>query len=90
MELTNPISSDLPQRSLTVALDFIRDSNLQIVDLNKEVIFNFGTLKAGLEKSGQRLEDFDLLIASTAIENDLVLMSGNLRHFKRIEGLKLA
>lgn len=82
--------SSLPQHSLEVALGFIKESNLQIVDLNQEVIFNFGTLKAELEESGERLEDFDLLIASTAKVNGLVLVTRNLNHFRRIRGLKLA
>lgn len=82
--------SDLPQHSLTVALDFIRESSLQIVDLNQEVIFNFGTLKAELEKAGKRLEDFDLLIAATAKVSNLILVTKNINHFKRIKGLQLA
>lgn len=82
--------SNLPQHSLSIALDFIRESNLQIVDLNQEVIFNFGTLKAELEKVGKRLEDFDLLIAATAKMSNLILVTRNVKHFKRIKGLKLA
>jgi predicted nucleic acid-binding protein len=31
----------------------------------------------------------DAIIAATAIENDLVLSSGNLKHFKQIKDLKL-
>lgn len=82
--------SNSPQHSLSVALDFIRESNLQIVDLDQEAIFNFGTLKADLEKNGKRLEDFDLLIAATALVNNLTIVTRNLHHFKRIKGLKIA
>lgn len=82
--------SNLPQYSLAVALGFIKESNLQIVDLNQETIFNFGTLKAKLEKAGKRLEDFDLLIAATALANNLILISKNTKHFKRIKGLNLS
>ncbi len=81
--------STSPEHSLGVALSFIKESNLQIVDLNQEVIFNFGTLKAELEKAGVRLEDFDLLIAATALVNNLILITRNIKHFKRIKGLKL-
>ncbi len=77
------------EHSLSIALSFIKESNLQIVDLNQEVIFNFGTLKAELEKAGVRLEDFDLLIAATALVNNLILITRNIKHFKRIKGLKL-
>lgn len=81
--------SNLPQHSLEITFGFIRVSNLQIVDLNQEAIFNFGTLKADLEKNGNRLEDFDLLIAATALVNDLALVTRNINHFKRIRALKL-
>lgn len=49
----------------------------------------FGELKAGLEKKGVRLADMDLLIASTAIDKNLVLVSNNLKHFRRIPNLEL-
>lgn len=81
--------SNLPQQSLTVTSGFIKESKLQIVDLNQEVIFNFGALKAELEKDGKRLEDFDLLIAATAKNLRLTLVTGNLKHFQKIPGLKL-
>lgn len=81
--------SNLPQQSLTVTSGFIKESKLQIVDLNQEVIFNFGALKAELEKAGKRLEDFDLLIAATAKNLRLTLVTGNLKHFQKIPGLKL-
>ncbi len=35
------------------------------------------------------LIDADLLIAATALEHDLTLMTQNLRHFNRIPDLKL-
>jgi predicted nucleic acid-binding protein len=47
-------------------------------------------LKASLEKSGNRLDDFDLTIASCALAHNLTLVTNNLKHFSRIEGLKIA
>jgi tRNA(fMet)-specific endonuclease VapC len=42
-----------------------------------------------LEKSGSRLDDFDLTIASCALAHNLTLVTNNLKHFSRIEGLKI-
>lgn len=81
--------SDYPQHSLAVTMDFVRDANLQIVDLNQEIILNFGMIKAELENAGNRLEDFDLLIAATAKVSNLILVTKNVNHFKRIKGLRL-
>lgn len=50
----------------------------------------FGMLKAELESSGMRLDDFDLIIASCAMVHNLTLVTNNTPHFQRIEGLKLA
>ena len=49
----------------------------------------FGELKAGLEKTGKRVDDADVLIAATAICNNATLATGNLKHFSRFEGLKV-
>jgi tRNA(fMet)-specific endonuclease VapC len=44
----------------------------------------YGEIEAILEKKGQVIGDFDVLIASTAIKHDLTFVSGNERHFQRI------
>jgi tRNA(fMet)-specific endonuclease VapC len=59
----------------------------QILDINKGIIEVFGEIKAKLEIAGTRLEDFDLLIASTAIYMNLSLVTNNKKHFKRIDDL---
>ena len=49
----------------------------------------FGELKATLEKAGKQLDNFDLMIGSTAIHNNMVMISSNTKHFERIPGIKL-
>ena len=49
----------------------------------------FGELSARLEREGQRLADADLQIAATALHHELVLVTGNVRHFERVPGLQL-
>ena len=46
-------------------------------------------LYAQLKQSGTIVDDIDLLIAGIAIENDMVLVTNNQKHFGRIEGLKV-
>ena len=43
--------------------------------------------KARLRKEGQIVDDFDLLIGATAIENNLVMVTNNTRHFKRLKNI---
>lgn len=44
-------------------------------------------LKLTLEKQGRRLDDFDLLIGTTALENDMVVVTANVKHLGRIPGI---
>ena len=65
------------------------ESAFEVISTAKESAEIFGTLKATLEKSGTRLDDFDLIIASCAMAHNLTLVTNNVVHFKRINGLKL-
>jgi predicted nucleic acid-binding protein len=64
--------------------------SFQIIPISEESAEIFGMTKTQLEKAGSPLDDFDLIIASCALSNNLVLVTNNVRHFQRIEGLKLA
>lgn len=61
----------------------------EIIPVGPEIAETFGDLKAGLEKQGLPLDDFDLILAATALSYNLTLVTNNIRHFARIEGLKL-
>jgi tRNA(fMet)-specific endonuclease VapC len=60
-----------------------------VVDVDENIGKIFGELRAELRKEGNLIDNFDLLIASTAIQNNLELLSNNVKHFKRIKGLRL-
>ena len=64
-------------------------SALFILPFDESAARRFGRLKADLEATGEPLDDLDLQIASTALENNLPLLTNNTKHFKRIEGLQL-
>ena len=49
----------------------------------------FGEIKAKLRKKGQTIEDFDIGIASIALNNKLILVTNNTGHFRRIDKLKI-
>ena len=77
----------------------IRDKELERVDRfvdifpevkpSKRSMRRFGEIKASLERKGVRLADADIIIGSIAIEEGLVLVTGNVRHYDRIEGLAI-
>ena len=49
----------------------------------------YGPLRAELERIGRRLDGPDLRIASIALSRDLTLVTGNVRHFERVPGLRI-
>ncbi len=49
----------------------------------------FAEQKAKLRREGALLMDFDLMIGSIALSNNLILVTNNQKHFQRIEGLQL-
>jgi len=60
-----------------------------VLPYDVEVARVYGALRAQLEEAGRTLADADLQIAATAVHHDLELVTGNLRHFRRINGLRL-
>lgn len=49
----------------------------------------FSSEKYRLESIGNIIEDFDLMIGTTGVINDLTVVTHNTKHFCRIEGIKL-
>lgn len=45
--------------------------------------------KARLRKAGMVIDDFDLLIGSTAIVHKITLVTNNSAHFKRLKGIEM-
>jgi predicted nucleic acid-binding protein len=65
------------------------ENAFEIISTGRESAEIFGMLKASLEKSGTPLDDFDLIIASCALSHNLILVTNNIKHFDRVEGLRL-
>jgi len=63
--------------------------NVNILPFDSESGRVFGLLKAELEKSGIGCSEPDLRIAAIAVQHHLTLITGNIKHFKRIPGLKI-
>ncbi|MGR0480594.1 MAG: type II toxin-antitoxin system VapC family toxin [Candidatus Electronema sp. V4] len=61
----------------------------RLVPLTEQSVSISAEIYAELRKEGKPLDDIDLLIAGTAVANNLVLVTRNQSHFKRIKGLEL-
>lgn len=62
---------------------------LQVIPFGHDEAFHWAGIEALLRRKGARIEAEDGMIAATAITFGMVLVSGNVRHFERVEGLKL-
>ncbi|MBG1267092.1 type II toxin-antitoxin system VapC family toxin [Nostoc sp. WHI] len=63
--------------------------NLSVVSLTDPALRKYGELKAELRRIGQTIAEFDLLIASVALVEHYTLVTNNIRHYERLNGLKL-
>jgi tRNA(fMet)-specific endonuclease VapC len=62
---------------------------LEVISFGREEAVEWGQIEASLRKQGKPIEAEDSIIAATAIKHGLTLVTGNTRHFERIEGLQL-
>lgn len=60
---------------------------VQVVHTDLAILRAFGELKGQLRKQEILLPDADVLIAATALTKCSRLVTGNLKHFNRFEGL---
>lgn len=67
--------------------NFLR--GVDMIGLDEEISKTFGRERARLRTAGMMIGDFDLLIAATALQYDLTLLTNNRRHFERIQGLSI-
>lgn len=61
----------------------------QIINLNDSIIELAADIYADLHKKGRIIGDADILIAATAIKNNLSVVTNNESHFNRISGLQV-
>ena len=62
---------------------------LPVVEWSHAVTDAFGAIKAKLEQTGRRIEDFDVAVAAHALAHGATLVTANLRHMSRIPGLSV-
>lgn len=71
-------------------LDFFAGLS-EVYGLDQEIAEKFGQIRAELKQKGRMIEDLDILLAATCKAYNLILVTDNIniRHFKRVKGLKV-
>jgi len=67
--------------------DFLE--SVTLVGMDEGTAKIFGRERGRLRAAGIMIGDMDLLIAATALQYDLTLLTNNRNHFERIEGLRI-
>lgn len=79
-------SSDVARNTVVVE-DFV--SRLTVLPYDDKAAWQYGNIRAALEKLGQPIGINDLHIAAYARSNGLTLVTNNQREFERVPGLLL-
>lgn len=75
-----------------------REKHFEDVELIKKLFLQisttdcmkkYGQIRWDLERSGKRIDNLDLLIGVTALQEGLILVTGNVKHFERISDLQV-
>jgi len=75
----------------SAGLEFVEGifNAIPVIPISLPIMRVFGEVDAGLRAKGKALPTSDLLIGSTALYRDDDVVTGNVRHFDKIPGLKV-
>jgi tRNA(fMet)-specific endonuclease VapC len=64
-------------------------SRMGVLPFDEPAARVYGKVRADLRRRNLTLDEPDLRIAAIALSRDLILATGNRRHFERVDGLRL-
>lgn len=64
-------------------------NHFEIIDFDEKASRKFGDIRWTLEQEGKQIGPNDLIIASTVLAHEGVLVTHNTKEFERIKGLKI-
>ena len=79
--------SENPRKELAKVEAFLRP--FQVMPFGRDEAFHWASLDARLRRQGNRIETEDAIIAATALALGMTLVSGTMKHFGRVKGLKV-
>ncbi|MDX9872942.1 MAG: type II toxin-antitoxin system VapC family toxin [Clostridia bacterium] len=79
--------SQNPMRNKIALAGFI--APIDILPFSEKAAVTFGKIRSALERQGQIIEPYDLLIAAQAISENLILVTNNTREYSRIPELNI-
>jgi tRNA(fMet)-specific endonuclease VapC len=62
---------------------------LDVIYFTEKTSLEYAKIRSELQKSGELLDDMDMLIAACCITENAILVTNNTKHFARIKKLKI-
>lgn len=81
------VRSDKPEEERKQVLEILNSKN--ILSADRKIMKKAGEISGKLANKGKRIDREDCIIAATAILKQEPVITGNKKHFKRIENLEL-
>lgn len=78
--------SDRPMENIQDIIDFC--SFIRVIPISG-VLREFARQKSLLRRKGLMIEDADIFIGATAIANDMIMVTENVRHLGRLDGIRI-
>ena len=78
---------DVPQQRLAIIEAFT--ARLEIIPFDSRAALHAGEIRATLERQGQMIGAYDVMIAGIARSQGLLLATNNMREFERVDGLRV-
>jgi tRNA(fMet)-specific endonuclease VapC len=82
-----PRKVKLKKKNWAIVENFV--SIFEVVPFDEKSCEIYARIRASLEKSGVPIGPMDLLIASISLANNYILVTNNIKKFRRIKGLKI-
>lgn len=87
-EISYGISKSARVAENRAALEEFLSLDVQIWSFDRDDAIEAGDIRASLERTGTIIGAYDILIAAQARRRDALLVTGNMREFARVPGLR--
>lgn len=86
-EILRGLNAKEATKQITAFMQFC--TKCRIIPISQSIVIKAAEIYADLRKHGLSISDADILIAATAMVNELDVVTNNVDHFKNIRGLRI-
>lgn len=80
-------NSSRPEKNRLALMEFL--APLEVLDFPAAAATVYGSIRAHLQKKGKPIGNYDLLLAAHALHAGLIMVTNNVKEFKRVANLQV-